>query len=66
MLSASQEAGAFKHGNQQDQRDRKMNRERMEAPNELAEFAALDAIRRSVQQGKKQNQRHERAYTTQK
>jgi hypothetical protein len=55
-FSGTEEAGAFDHGEEQDERDRKMYRERMEAADELAEVASLNSIRRSVQGG---HQKHE-------
>src|SRR3984957_18068319 len=62
-FAALEQADAFEQCSEQNQRNRKMNNERMEAADELAEVASLNTVRRSIQGGGQQNQNDEQADT---
>jgi len=66
MLSTAKKSGAFKNCSEQHQRDGQMNRQRVEASHELAEFAALYSVRRSLHPGKQQSQHDEQANTAER
>jgi len=61
MLSAAKPACEFENGNQQNEGDGEVNRQRVKASHELAKFAALYAVRWSFEDGTQQNQDHEQA-----
>jgi hypothetical protein len=50
VFSSGEKAGALQHGDQQNERDRKMHNQRMEAAEELREIAPLHAIGRDREQ----------------
>jgi hypothetical protein len=64
-LTPPEKPDALDHESKQDERDREVNYERMEAADELAEVAALNTVRWSVQGGQQQNQNDKQADTTQ-